>query len=264
MVSGWPAFVALAVLVGLTAVSLRFYLPLAARVFVRREGRVGDAWVGAVDALAAGVLVAWFALMGRDALTDQGERTVEFGHIVSGAVIYASIVIFLVGLLVYRNLRVADVFGLDSMGFARTLGRSLLWLGAAYPLLMLVQAMVYGAAGGEMSPQEVVEFLQNADTPRDRLAVLAMAVVVAPVAEEVIFRGYLYPVGKKYFGAFASMAVTSLLFAVLHGHMGSLPALFTLAMCLGLAYEKSGTLLVPMIMHAVFNAISVTAILFFL
>jgi membrane protease YdiL (CAAX protease family) len=35
-------------------------------------------------------------------------------------------------------------------------------------------------------------------------------------------------------------------------------------MCLGLAYEKSGTLLVPMIMHAVFNAISVTAILFLL
>lgn len=264
MVSGFAAFAALALLVGLTAVSLRFYLPLASRVFVRGEGRVGDTWVGAVDVLAATVLVAWFVLMGRDALTDQGERTVEFGHIVSGAVVYASIVIFLVGLLVYRNFWVADVFGLDSMGFARTLGRSLLWLGAAYPLLMLVQAMVYGAAGGEMSPQEVVEFLQNADTPRDRLAVLAMAVVVAPVAEEMIFRGYLYPVGKRYFGAFASMVVTSLLFAVLHGHMGSLPALFTLAMCLGLAYEKSGTLLVPMIMHAVFNAISVTAILFFL
>jgi len=264
VVSGFAAFAALALLVGLTAASLRFYLPLAARVFVRGEGRVGDAWVGAVDVLAATVLVAWFVLMGRDALTDKGERTVEFGHIVSGAVVYASIVIFLVGLLVYRNFRVADVFGLDSMGFARTLGRSLLWLGAAYPLLMLVQAMVYGAAGGEMSPQEVVEFLQNADTPRDRLAVLAMAVVVAPVAEEMIFRGYLYPVGKRYFGAFASMVVTSLLFAVLHGHIGSLPALFTLAMCLGLAYEKSGTLLVPMIMHAVFNAISVTAILFFL
>lgn len=264
MVSGLPALAALALLVGLTAVSLRFYLPLAGRVFVRGEGQVGDSWVGVIDAVAAAVLVAWFALMGRDALTEQGERTVEFGHLVSGAAVYASIVIFLAGLLVYRNHRLSDVFGFGSVGFARALGRSLLWLAAAYPLLMLVQAMVYGAAGGEMSPQEVVEFLENADTPRDRLAVLVMAVVVAPVAEEMIFRGYLYPVGKKYFGAFASMAATSLLFAVLHGHMGSLPALFTLAMCLGLAYEKSGTLLVPMIMHAVFNAISVTAILFLL
>lgn len=264
MVSGLPAFAALAVLVVLTAVSLRFYLPLTGRVFVRGDGRVGDSWVGSVDALVAIVLVAWFVMMGRDALTGQGDRTVEFGHIVSGAVIYASIVIFVAGLLIYRNLPPSEVFGLGSMGFTRALGRSLLCLGAAYPLLVLVQAMVYGVAGGEMSPQDVVEFLRNAETPRDRLAVLAMAVVVAPVAEEMIFRGYLYPVGKKYFGAFVSMAATGLLFAVLHGHTGSIPALFTLAMCLGLAYEKSGTLLVPMIMHAVFNAVSVTAILFFL
>lgn len=264
MVSGLTAFAALALLVGLTAVSLRFYLPLAGRVFLRGDGRVGESWVGAIDALVAIVMVAWFVMMGRDALTDDGDRAVEFGHIVSGAVIYASLVVFLAGLLIYRNLPPTDVFGLGSMGFARALGRSLLWLGAAYPLLMLVQAMVYGAAGGQMSPQEVVEFLQNAETPRDRFAVLAMAVVVAPVAEEMIFRGYLYPVGKKYFGAFVSMAATSLLFAVLHGHLGSIPALFTLAMCLGLTYEKSGTLMVPMIMHAVFNAISVTAILFFL
>jgi membrane protease YdiL (CAAX protease family) len=264
VVSGWPAFAALAVLVVLTAVSLRFYLPLAGRVLVRGEGRVGDSWVGAIDGVVATVLVAWFLMMGRDALTDEGSHAVEFGHIVSGAIIYASLIIFLAGLLVYRNLRPTDVFGLGSLGFTRALWRSLLWLAAAYPLLMLVQAMVYGTAGGEMSPQDVVEFLQNAETPRDRLAVLAMAVVVAPVAEEMIFRGYLYPVGKKYVGAFASMAATSLLFAVLHGHAGSIPALFTLAMCLGLAYEKSGTLIVPMIMHAVFNAVSVTAILFFL
>jgi membrane protease YdiL (CAAX protease family) len=264
VVSGLPAFAALAVLVVLTAVSLRFYLPLAGRVLVRGEGRVGDAWVGTIDGLVAIVLVAWFAMMGRNALSGEGNRAVEFGHILSGAVIYASLVIFLAGLLVYRDRRPVDVFGLGALGFTRALWRSLLMLAAAYPLLMLVQAMVYGAAGAEMSPQDVVQFLQNAETPRDRLAVLAMAVVVAPVAEEMIFRGYLYPVGKKYAGAFASMVVTSLLFAVLHGHAGSIPALFTLAMCLGLAYEKSGTLIVPMIMHAVFNAVSVTAILFFL
>jgi membrane protease YdiL (CAAX protease family) len=35
-------------------------------------------------------------------------------------------------------------------------------------------------------------------------------------------------------------------------------------MCLGLAYEKTGTLLVPMIMHAVFNAVSVATIMFLL
>lgn len=264
MVSGFPALATVLVLVVLTALSLRFYLPLAGRVWLRHAGAVDDGWVGKVDAVVAVVLVAWFILLGRDALTETGDRNVEFGHIVSGAIIYASIVLFLVGLLVYRNLPLTGVFGTDRAGFVRVLGRGLLYLAAAYPLLMLVQAMVYGAAGGDTSPQEVVQFLQNAETPHDRLAVLAMAVIVAPVAEELIFRGYLYPVGKRWLGPFLSMAGTSLLFAALHGHMASIPALFTLAMCLGLAYEKSGTLIVPMVMHAIFNAVSVTAILFFL
>ena len=129
---------------------------------------------------------------------------------------------------------------------------------------MLVQAMVYGMSGGEMHPQDVVQFLQDAESPRDRLAVMVMAIVIAPVAEEVIFRGYLYPVGKRYFGPFLSLAATSLLFAALHGHAASVPALVALAACLALAYEKSGSLLVPMLMHAVFNAVSVAAIMFLL
>jgi membrane protease YdiL (CAAX protease family) len=124
--------------------------------------------------------------------------------------------------------------------------------------------MVFGVAGGNLQPQEVVEFLRNADTPRDRVAVMVMAIVVAPVAEEMIFRGYLYPVAKRTVGPLLSLGATSLLFAALHGHAASVPALFTLAVCLGLAYEKTGSLLVPMVMHAVFNAVSVAAILFLL
>ena len=259
--SFWAAF---AVLVVLTAAGLRYYLPLARRVLVEGTGRVDDEWVGPVDGAVGVVLAAWFLLLGYDALAQEGKRTVEFGDVLTGAVIYASIVIFLLGLLIYRNLSPSAIFGFGGERFFAVLGSSLLALAAAYPVLMLVQAMVLGASGGQMQPQEVVQFLQEAKSPRDRLAVMIMAVVVAPVAEEVIFRGYLYPVGKRFVGPFFSMVGTSLLFAVLHGHAASVPALFTLAVCLGLAYEKTGTLLVPMVMHAVFNAISIAAIMFLL
>lgn len=253
-----------AVLVLLTAAGLRVYLPMAREVLVRGAGRVGTWWVTRLDAVVAVALVVWFLLLGRDALAGSGERVVEFRHVVTGAVIYASILLFLVGLLVYRDFRPAAVFGFGELGFGRMLGRSLLLLAAAYPLLILVQAMVYGASGGNLSPQEVVEFLQRAEAPRDRLAVVVMAVVVAPVAEEVIFRGYLYPVFKKSLGPAVSLVLTSVLFAVLHGHAPSIPALTMLAVCLGLAYEQTGSLLVPMTMHAVFNAVSVAGILFLL
>ena len=46
---------------------------------------------------------------------------------------------------------------------------------------MLVQAMVYGVSGGEVSAQDVVKFLQEAESPRDRIVVMVMAIVVAPV-----------------------------------------------------------------------------------
>ena len=264
MVSGPSFWLTGAVLVLLTAAGLRYYLPLARQVLVEGAGRVTDAWVGAIDAAVAVVLTAWFVVLGRDALLNEGGRSIEFSDVVTGAAVYGSIVLFLCGLLIYRNLRLTEIFGLGAGSFFRVLGTSLLALGAAYPLLLLVQAMIYGVAGGDMQPQEVVRFLQEAEGPRDKLAVIVMAVVVAPVAEEVIFRGYLYPVVKRYAGAFVSIAVTSLLFAVLHGHAASVPALFTLALCLALAYEKTGSLLVPMIMHAVFNAVSIAGIMFLL
>jgi len=264
VVSSVVVFLGLLTLVVLTAVSLRFYLPLARRVMVEGRGRVKDLWVSPMDGVVALLLVGWFALLGRDALLSTAERSVEFGHLVSGAVIYGSILLFLVGLMIYRNISPSRVFGWQECGFGAALGRGLLYLAAAYPLLMLVQAMVFGATDGELSPQEVVQFLQDAEAPRDRFAVVVLAVAVAPVAEEMIFRGYLYAVGKRYLGTVLSLVLSSLLFAVLHGHAASIPALFTLAMCLGLAYEKSGSLIVPMIMHAVFNAISVGAILFLL
>ena len=264
MVSGPIACLALAALVVFTAAGLRFYLPLGRRVFVLGEGTVGTSWIGLPDAAVALVLAVWFALLGRDALASAGERAIEFRHILGGAVTYASVVVFLLGILVYRNIPLARAFGLGSLGFGGALWRAALCLLAAYPLLMLVQAMVYGANGGNVTPQDVVEFLRSARSPRDRIAVLVMAIVVAPLAEEMIFRGYLYPVGKRFLGPFVSAVFTSALFAALHGHAASVPALFTLALCLTLSYERNGSLLMPMIMHAIFNAVSVVGILFFM
>ena len=262
MVSGPAVWAAGAALVLFTAAGLRYYLPLARDVFVLRRGLVNTDWVRWSDAAVAVLLGAWLASLGRDALLANTERTVEFRSVITGAIVYGGIVMFLAGAFVYRGLSPARVLGIASVPFPPALGRALLALAAAYPILMLVQSMVYGITGGDLDMQEIVKFLQQAESPRDRWAVLLMAVVVAPVAEEIIFRGFLYPAAKKYAGAFVSAIVTSLLFAALHGHLPSVPALCTLALCLVLAYEKTGSLLVPMIMHAVFNAVSVTAILF--
>jgi hypothetical protein len=130
-VSFWAGF---AVLVVLTAAGLRYYLPLARRVLVEAGGRVDDDWVGPIDGAVAVVLAAWFLMLGYDALAQEGKRTVEFGDVITGAVIYASIVLFLLGLLVYRNLSPSAVFGFGGERFFAVLGSSLLALAAVWCL----------------------------------------------------------------------------------------------------------------------------------
>ena len=52
------------------------------------------------------------------------------------------------------------------------------------------------------------------------------------------------------------------MFAIVHMHVGSLLPLWMLAVLFCLAYEITGCLLVPMLLHAIFNAVSIIAMLF--
>ena len=85
------------------------------------------------------------------------------------------------------------------------------------------------------------------------LLFMAMAVLVAPLVEETIFRGYLYGVTKRFTDRWFASIFISFVFACVHQHLGSTAPLFVLAMGFSVAYELTGSLLVPMIMHAMFN-----------
>lgn len=246
----------------LVAASLRVYAPAAWRVLVERAGRVETAWPTAVDVLVAGVLAAWLGMQARAALASSGAQALEMRDIAQGAALYASVVILVVGIMVYRDISPVRAFGLLACRPASVVARGAIYALAACPILFVVQVAVWKASGEDgMAPQEIVRFLRDAPSLRERLAVVGMALVVAPMAEEFIFRGYLYGVAKRYLGPVTALALTSLLFAALHGHVASLPALFVLAVCLGLAYEITGSLLVPVAAHSAFNALQVGVIL---
>ena len=58
------------------------------------------------------------------------------------------------------------------------------------------------------------------------------------------------------------LVLNSLLFAAVHAHLPSFAPLFVLGSCFTIAYEWSGTILVSMTMHALFNAASLTVLAF--
>jgi uncharacterized protein len=88
-----------------------------------------------------------------------------------------------------------------------------------------------------------------------------IAVVVAPIVEEVVFRGILFRALADRIGLWIGAIVSSAIFALIHievvlSQPVALGGLFMVGLLLALAYHWTGNLLVPILGHAVFNAAS--------
>jgi membrane protease YdiL (CAAX protease family) len=97
--------------------------------------------------------------------------------------------------------------------------------------------------------------------PEDGLrasAMLVLAVVFAPVVEELIFRGYFYSVLRNNFGQAAALIVSSAIFAALHYEGTHLYALvvFPVGIALGLMREVTGSIKPSIGFHAFNNLIA--------
>lgn len=104
--------------------------------------------------------------------------------------------------------------------------------------------------------QTIVSYLK--DGPLSvKISVAALALVFAPVIEEHVFRGYMYPILKKYTGMIPAALFTSLLFGCVHNSGMALLALSFMSLILIFLYEKTKTIWAPVIMHFAFNASTV-------
>jgi membrane protease YdiL (CAAX protease family) len=111
---------------------------------------------------------------------------------------------------------------------------------------------------GIESMQEAVKVFQEVKDPVVIILMAVTAAIVAPMAEEVVFRGYLYPAAKRFCGPAGGIIFSSLVFAAAHGHVVALVPLFVLAVVLCLLYEFTGSIWACMSVHFLFNAATVT------
>jgi membrane protease YdiL (CAAX protease family) len=105
--------------------------------------------------------------------------------------------------------------------------------------------------------QRSVEVLRESRDPLLLVAMALTAVLVAPVCEEIVFRGYVYPVVKHFGGPWLAAVGSALLFASAHSHAVGLLPLFFLGLLLVAAYELTGSLWASIAVHACFNAFTV-------
>lgn len=96
--------------------------------------------------------------------------------------------------------------------------------------------------------------IQKAASGGSRIWMLALAVIVAPLCEEFIFRGLIFGGLRRSMNALPAMVMSAAIFAVVHPPLSMLPV-FVLGLCAAWTYERSKTLLAPMLVHAVYNAV---------
>lgn len=87
------------------------------------------------------------------------------------------------------------------------------------------------------------------------LLVLA-AVVLAPVAEEVFFRGFIFGGLKNSIGFSGAAIFSSLLFALVHMMWASSPPLFLVGLGAAIQYGRYRSLAAPLTLHIAFNSIA--------
>lgn len=98
------------------------------------------------------------------------------------------------------------------------------------------------------------EMLAGGASGRFTLPVLfALTVIAAPLAEEFIFRGLIFGGLRRSMGLAASMLLSAAIFAVVHPAASMLPV-FVLGLGAALVYDRTRSLMAPVLMHAVYNA----------
>ena len=242
--------------------NMPFYLPFIP-LFV---------WLGSVS-----VAIAITRSLMRD-LPDWQSAFLDNLVLCIGGLMTVVVIIFLARAGFARRLK---GFGLNPKTIHKDFFAGIMNLLVVYPLLIVAITLttyfgqlIWGLEFEMQQHQELELITAHPQLPL-RILIIVTAVVIAPVIEELLFRGLLQTMIRSFlsdFGfqisnfrcrqsAWLSIIISSGLFAMVHQDQGHWPALFVLGLCLGYAYEKSGSLFRPIFIHSLFNATTIIATL---
>jgi membrane protease YdiL (CAAX protease family) len=185
-----------------------------------------------------------------------------------GAVLTMAAMMFLAHVHFARRLK---GFGLNIRTIVKDFFMAFFNLLAVWPLILAaVTVTIYFAKlftdqDYQMQQHQQLEMITEYPQLPLRIMIVFVAVVIAPLLEEMMFRGFVQTTIRSFINirnsAWPAIAVSSVFFAMMHADPSHWPTLFILGVCLGYSYEKSGSLLRPIFIHLFFNAYSIASAL---
>jgi membrane protease YdiL (CAAX protease family) len=260
--AGFLAALSAVAIVALIPVSFVHYRGLALRLRKGSPAAVGGlrlrhAWYG-MFALGVASLAMVYGL-GPGDLFGAGDATWP-SDIDSGLVARSVLLEFLVELLLLAPLVWLFVRRESAPATQWSVQRAIV-LAILVALVFRIPLLIYWFANPDI-PQGLVEETYIWDVLRqvaDEFGVLAafwLMSVVAPIAEEFLFRGVLLNVFARHVSFWAANIIQAGLFAAMHLEPAAFPMLFLLGITAGFFARRSGGLLAPIVLHAIFNLLA--------
>lgn len=156
-------------------------------------------------------------------------------------------------------------FGLRRAGAGRQIGLGLLVAAVVFGVALLLIAAsqwLLELVHITPKPQAAIEALRATTDWRRQLAVGLTAVVLAPVFEEVLFRGILFVSLRQAGYPQVAFWATAMFFSATHLNLMTFLPLVFFALVLNVFYERTGSLTGPITAHAVFNGANYCWVLF--
>jgi membrane protease YdiL (CAAX protease family) len=154
-----------------------------------------------------------------------------------------------------RGPALRQVLGLRSFH----IGRTLPWISGLIVLVIgvnLLYATVITALHLPLTTNDQVVLQESAYAPLSVYAILASSVLIAPLCEEIFFRGFLLPGLLHDLSPTWALIVSSLLFAIAHADLGSFVPLFAIGLCLGFLRLRTGSTWASLSLHMLNNLLS--------
>ena len=257
LVQRFPLIAVVASLLFLAGIAADVYLLIRSLV-IRFRGQVTPPSWGITEVLVAaaivfgasipvGLLVTGFSLT---------------GLLATELVLRTGMLVALVEFFRRRHIDWQQAFGLFRPSAAGS--GLLIYLAALPPLFvtMFAYERLLSWVGVKISTQPIAGMFVTTNSTAALILLVLFALVIAPVFEEIVFRGFAYPALKARFGAGNALLIVSVFFALMHAHLPSAGPLFVLSLALGFAYEYTGSIVTPITLHAVFNATNVATLFY--
>jgi membrane protease YdiL (CAAX protease family) len=204
--------------------------------------------------LSGGMAIALLQKAGLDGFKSEN----DFGYILVGTLSFQGATWVLMAIFFrYHQVDWGDALGFRNKNWGSTillaLGVVIIILLAAAPLETLsidLMKKIHWTPKDE----EAVTLLTDTSSHAAQIYLVIFAVLIAPVAEEFIFRGVLFPFLKQHNMPKTAWLGLNLFFAFMHADAAIFIPLFVLSIALTWLYEKTDNLFAPIFAHALFNA----------